>query len=102
SGEATFSTASCREIALFASPFVDRAFFAVAAVVAIGGCAPPRVVPLQGAPVPAQQLPKGTPPHGHREIEFRWEMHDGELNRRGDGVARIASPDSVRLDFFLG
>ena len=29
-------------------------------------------------------------------------MSDGEMTARGDGVARIASPDSVRLDFFLG
>ena len=87
---------------MFASPFVDRAFLALAAAAAIGGCAPPRVAPLQGAPVPTQQLPKGTLPSGNRQIGFKWEMHDGELNARGDGVARIASPDSVRLDFFLG
>lgn len=33
---------------------------------------------------------------------FKWELRDGEIAARGDGVARIASPDSVRLDFFLG
>lgn len=32
---------------------------------------------------------------------FRWELHDGEIIARGDGAARIASPDSVRLDFFM-
>lgn len=66
------------------------------------GCAPPRIAPLQGAPVPARQLPKGTLPGGNRQVTFKWELKDGELAARGDGVARIASPDSVRLDFFLG
>jgi hypothetical protein len=71
-------------------------------VVLAGGCAPPRVAPLPGVPVPVQQLPKGTLPYGNRKIVFRWELHDGDVTARGDGVARIASPDSVRLDFFLG
>ena len=74
----------------------------IGAIAAIAGCAPPRLVPLQGAPVPTQQLPKGTLPGGTRQVVFKWELRDGELNARGDGVARIASPDSVRLDFFLG
>ncbi|NUP55258.1 MAG: hypothetical protein HOQ19_05480 [Gemmatimonadaceae bacterium] len=65
-------------------------------------CRPPRVAPLQGAPVPAQQLPTGTLPGGTRQVVFRWELKDGDMLARGDGVARIASPDSVRLDFFLG
>jgi hypothetical protein len=41
-------------------------------------------------------------PGGTRQIVFKWELRDGEMNARGDGVARIASPDSVRMDFFLG
>jgi hypothetical protein len=73
-----------------------------ATLAAAASCAPPRIVPLQGAPVPAQQLPKGTLPGGNRQVTFKWELHDGDMNARGDGVARIASPDSVRLDFFLG
>jgi hypothetical protein len=51
---------------------------------------------------PVQMLPKGTLPAGRRKIVFQWELHDGDISARGDGVARIASPDSVRLDFFLG
>jgi hypothetical protein len=35
-------------------------------------------------------------------VVFQWELVDGEITARGDGVARIASPDSVRMDFFLG
>jgi hypothetical protein len=40
-------------------------------------------------------------PPGHRRIVFRWELEDQDLVARGDGAARIAAPDSGRLDFFL-
>jgi hypothetical protein len=66
------------------------------------GCAPPRVAALPGALVPVQELPKGSLPFGNRKVVFKWELHDADMTARGDGVARIASPDSVRLDFFLG
>jgi hypothetical protein len=49
-----------------------------------------------------QRLPRGDLPDGNRRIVFKWELSDGDMTARGDGVARIASPDSVRLDFFLG
>jgi len=49
-----------------------------------------------------QRLPSGDLPEGNRKITFKWELRDGDMTARGDGVARIASPDSVRLDFFLG
>ena len=96
-----FLTASSRETALFALPFASR-FAVLAFFVAGAGCAPPRIAPLQGAPVPARQLPMGTLPGGTRKVVFKWDLRDGEMSARGDGVARIASPDSVRLDFFLG
>jgi hypothetical protein len=79
-----------------------RSLVLAAGLMAAASCAPPRIVPLQGAPVPAQQLPKGILPGGNRQVVFKWELRDGDVNARGDGVARIASPDSVRLDFFLG
>jgi hypothetical protein len=72
------------------------------ALVATVGCRPPRVEPLPGTIAPVQMLPKGTLPGGRRKIVFQWELRDGDITARGDGVARIASPDSVRLDFFLG
>jgi hypothetical protein len=89
---------------LSGSRFADRRVVAgvITFLAALGGCAPPRVVPLQGTPVPAHQLPTGTLPGGNRKIVFKWELRDGDVGARGDGVARIASPDSVRLDFFLG
>jgi hypothetical protein len=97
------STASCREIVLSASSFASRRALAGLVLVALfAGCAPPRVVALPGTPVPVQQLPKGSLPYGNRKIVFKWEMRDGDITARGDGVARVASPDSVRMDFFLG
>ena len=39
---------------------------------------------------------------GHRQIVFNWDLDDRDMRGRGDGAARIASPDSARLDFFLG
>jgi hypothetical protein len=87
---------------LFESAFVSRVPAALALVVLVAACAPPRVPPLQGAPAPVQRLPVGELPPGNRRIVFKWELRDGDLTARGDGVARIASPDSVRLDFFLG
>jgi hypothetical protein len=47
-------------------------------------------------------LPAPPPPTGHRRVVFQWELKDQDMTARGDGVARIAYPDSVRLDFFLG
>jgi hypothetical protein len=38
---------------------------------------------------------------GHHKIVFTWEYEDREMTGRGDGAARIASPDSARLDFYL-
>ena len=84
--------------------FVSRFTNAAAAIVLVtlAACAPPRVSALPGEPAPVARLPKGTLETGRRKIVFQWELHDGDITARGDGVARIASPDSVRLDFFLG
>lgn len=95
---ATRSITSFREIELFVSRFTSG----LLCVLLVAACRPPRLVPLQGTPVPAQSLPTGALPGGYRKLVFKWELQDGEMRSRGDGVARIASPDSVRLDFFLG
>jgi hypothetical protein len=68
----------------------------------MAACAPPRIGALPGAPAPVQRLPEPVTPTGHRKVVFQWELRDQDLTARGDGVARIAYPDSVRLDFFLG
>jgi len=66
----------------------------------VGGCAP-KLTPLAGAPAPAR-LPDTALPAGRHKIVFRWQLDDGDLSARGDGVARLASPDSARLDLFIG
>ena len=75
---------------------------ALVILAAIVACQPPRVAPLQGEAVAVKRLPVGILPGGRRQIVFKWELTDGAMLTRGDGVARVASPDSVRLDFFLG
>jgi len=55
---------------------------------------------LSGTPAPAR-FPATVLARGHRRIVFRWEYVDQALAAKGEGVARVASPDSVRLDFFL-
>ena len=72
------------------------------ALLLLAACAPPRVVALPGTIAPSQRLPHGSLPAGRQKVVFQWELEDGEMVARGDGVARIASPDSVRMDFFLG
>lgn len=60
----------------------------------------PRLQPLQGAIAPAR-LPDARLAPGHRTIVFHWELEEQEMAARGDGAARIAAPDSARLDFFM-
>ncbi|MES2180232.1 MAG: hypothetical protein V4550_20425 [Gemmatimonadota bacterium] len=79
-----------------------RGFVLAAALMAGVSCRPPRVAELPGEVAPVRALPKGTLPDGYRKLVFSWELKDGEIIARGDGVARAASPDSVRMDFFLG
>lgn len=66
----------------------------------LSACAP-RLRPLEGAPS-TRMIPSAGIPDGHRRVVFRWELEDPDLVARGDGAARLAAPDSARLDFFLG
>ena len=66
---------------------------------ATASCAP-RAGSLSGTPVPAR-FPSAELPRGSRRIVFRWEYVDQSLAAKGEGVARVSSPDSVRMDFFL-
>lgn len=63
-------------------------------------CVPPSLRPLAGAVAPAV-LPATSIPLGHHQLLFDWELEDGDISARGEGVARIAYPDSARLDLFL-
>jgi hypothetical protein len=62
-------------------------------------CAP-RLRPLPGVPAPAV-LPRATLSGAQRRIVFQWQLEDPDITARGEGAARIAPPDSARLDFFL-
>lgn len=66
-------------------------------LVACGGA--PRVMPLAGTPTTVA-LPRTALPAGHQHIVFRWAYSDRLFRANGDASARVAAPDSVRLDFF--
>jgi hypothetical protein len=72
-------------------------------VVALGSeaaaCAP-RLGALSGEVAPLT-LPRAELPRGYHQVNFEWEFSDPDMSGKGEGVARVASPDSVRLDFFL-
>lgn len=74
-------------------------FVLSAAAIELTSCAP-SLRPLRGIPAPAV-LPATTIPIGHHRVVFDWELQDGDMNARGEGVARVAYPDSARLDLFL-
>jgi hypothetical protein len=67
---------------------------------AVGACRP-RLAPLTGELQSTSRLPSATIPPGHAQIVFTWSLDDRDMAGRGEGVARVAGPDSVRLDFFL-
>jgi hypothetical protein len=78
-----------RHVGLFASAL----FFAIA-------CAP-RARPLSGTLSPERKLPTIEITPGHRRVVFRWDYEENALLARGEGAARIASPDSARVDLYL-
>lgn len=91
-----------RFVSLVTTPALadSRRIAASSLALALGlGCAP-RAQPLRGAPTVAR-LPVAALPAGRERVTFRWEYADGDINLRGEGVARVAPPDSARLDFFL-
>jgi hypothetical protein len=49
----------------------------------------------------ARALPDTRLPTGYWSIVFGWEYKERLFSARGDGVARLASPDSLRIDLFL-
>ncbi len=75
-------------------------------LIVAGACRPPVLTPLTGDIVPVTKLPRARLASGHHKVVFDWEVSQSvaALTRtvRGDGAARIAAPDSARLDFFLG
>src|SRR4051794_37937534 len=80
---------------------MKRSLSLFATLVVVTACAP-ALKPLTGVPAPDRVLPPLAIPSGHRQIVFKWDYQEGDIAARGDGSVRIASPDSARLDFFLG
>ena len=76
------------------------AFAPISAVAVLLAACAPKAAPIAGVPAPVDAIP-ATGLSGHERLAFRWEYADGSFVGRGDGVARVAAPDSVRLDFFL-
>jgi hypothetical protein len=72
---------------------------AISLLLCTAACAP-KLRPLGGEIVPVS-MPRTEMPRGHHQIFFEWEYSDQDMTGKGNGVARIASPDSARLDFFL-
>jgi hypothetical protein len=72
-----------------------------AGVLLASGACRPRLAPLVGEQRPASSLPVTRIAPGHTQIVFNWDLDDRDMSGRGEGVARVASPDSARLDFFL-
>lgn len=71
------------------------------ALLGMAACASaPRAGPLTGVPV-AAGVPDTRLAPGYRRLVFGWEYKERVFSARGDGVARIAPPDSVRIDLFL-
>lgn len=60
----------------------------------------PTVGPLAGVPT-SRPLPPTALPPGYQSIVFRWQYRERVFSSRGDGIARIAAPDSLRIDLFL-
>jgi hypothetical protein len=61
--------------------------------------------PLAGVPVPdpgatAAAVERATAPSGPRQANFRWELNEAGSRLNGQGVARTAPPDRLRLDLF--
>lgn len=77
-----------------------RAILGGAAVLA--GCAP-AAPPLAGAPAPrTAALPRVELPRVTRRVTFTWRFDEQDgASARGEGVARIAPPDTATLQFFL-
>ncbi|HEX6965229.1 MAG TPA: hypothetical protein VF166_05470 [Gemmatimonadaceae bacterium] len=73
---------------------------AAALVLVVAACAP-KAPGLNGTIAPNRLPPTGLPPV-HQKIIFHWTYSDRDFRATGDGAARIAPPDSVRIDLFVG
>jgi hypothetical protein len=78
-----------------------RSLIAVAiAAAAVTSCIP-HLRPAPGREVRVA-LPATALPDGSHLAVLQWELQDPDFVARGDAAARLVSPDTARLDFFLG
>lgn len=74
----------------------------VALLLVLAAACAPRIRPLPGvAPLDAT-LPSFPLPVTPQKITFKWELDQGQIVGRGEGVARLGPPDHARVDLFLG
>ncbi len=80
-----------------------RAINCLCACVATLASCTPKLAPLANAtPVPSREpLPTIELPKHSQRIVFSWRLEESELEVRGEGAARIAAPDSARIDLFV-
>lgn len=79
---------------------MKRAVLVASFTFAAIACAP-RARPLTGTLAPERRLPAIEIAAGHRRVVFRWDYEENALLAHGEGAARIASPDSARVDLYL-
>ncbi len=60
-----------------------------------------RIQPLTGVAPANAVLPAFALPPSPERVTFRWELNQGSIVARGDGVARLGPPDRARVDLFL-
>jgi hypothetical protein len=72
----------------------------LAGLIVVAACAP-KAEPLTGVPAPVRALPAAVLPAGRQIVRFHWEYRDREVKVNGDGAARLAPPDSARIDFVV-
>lgn len=75
--------------------------FPIAAILiaVLAGCIPK--APVLSGTVAPNRLPAARLPPVHQRVVFDWRVREGLLSASGEGAARIAPPDSARLDLFL-
>ena len=83
---------------------VDRARLVPYLGLLLVACTPAQpgsILPVGAQPVSrgeVQSWVEATAPSGHMAHRFRWQVQDDRGSAGGRGTARIATPDSVRLD----
>jgi hypothetical protein len=83
---------------------VDRLRHFPYLAVAVAACAsgpPPSLAPSGAAPISRERVQAfvdSTQPRGHRLSRFKWSFKDEHSSTGGRGSARVAGPDSMRID----